>query len=152
MSLATKQAILARLQSDGALVALLAKDPNDPSAQPRPAIFNAHLSAAPPVYACVTFRQSTGSPDNRFRPALPGDVTQNVDDEYFDFEAWTQAPSFVPISSIQARLDVLLHQQSFAAGTSQVFWSERVLEQPDLYDDVLKAHYGLFRYRVRVQM
>ena len=152
MSLATKQALLARLEADAALAALLAKDPNDTRASPRPAIFDSHLSAAPPVYACVTFRQSSGAPDNRFRPARAGDAPQNIEDEYFDFEAWTQAPSSAPIAAIQARLDAALHQQAFAAGSTQVFWSERVLEQPDLYDDVLKAHYGLFRYRLRVQL
>jgi acetylglutamate synthase len=151
MSQASRIAVVAAMQADAALVALLAADPDSLTTPPAAAIFNAYKDQAPPVYPCLTYRISTGAPDHRFRPSrAAGGGPATVKDEYFDLEAWSKTPDSAPIEAIGARLTVLFDGASLAlTGGGSIFWSELVTYQPDLYDDDLNAHYGLFRFRIR---
>lgn len=151
MSQATRIAIVAAMEADEALVALLAKDPADSAS---PAIFNASKSQAPPVYNCVTYRIETASPDKRFRPPIvAGGGSSTVQDEYFDIEAWSQKPDSADIEAIAARLAALFDNQPLPlSGGGRIFRSVQVLSQPDHYDNVLNAWFGLFRFHVQVQL
>ena len=150
MSQATRIAIVAAMEADTALVALLGKDPADGTS---PAIFNGHKNQAPTVYNCLTYRVQTQAPDRRFRPPInAGGGSSTVQDEYFEMEVWTDKPDSADIEAIAARLSALFDNQTLTtSGGGRIFRSELVSGQPDLYDDKLNAWYGLFLFRLRIQ-
>lgn len=148
MSLATKTAVVAAMKGDSQLVALLAADPN---ASGEPALFHGHKNQAPPVYNCLTYRIASGSPDPRYRPSpAAGGGASKIEDEILEIEAWSQKPDSADIESIAGRLDALFDGQPLTLSAGRVFRAERLLSQADLYDDTLDAHFGLFRYRLRI--
>lgn len=155
MSQAVKIALCAQLAGDAPLLALLAKNPQDPNGGP--AIFNGTKNQAPPVYDCLTYRLSEEMNDKRFRPAVPNVpgaaavYTGKVQESFLDCEAWTLTPDSAPLDAINARLDALFHETAFPAAGGQVFWSECVMRQSDLYDDKLNAWYSLSRYKLKFQ-
>ena len=155
MSQAVKIALCGLLAGDAALLKLLAKNPDDPGGGP--AIFNGTKNQAPPVYDCLTYRLTEETNDKRFRPATPGVpgaanvYTQRVSESFLDCEAWTQTPDSAPLDAINARLDALFHETAFPASGGQVFWSECVMRQSDLYDKTLNAWYSLSRFKLKFQ-
>jgi len=150
MSQALRNAIGQRLAGSIALDALVARDPNDPSAG---ALFASHKNDAPAVYPCVTYRLQTDTPDKRFRSPRPGvDTVRKATDVVVEIEAWAQGASCAPIENIQAQLDALFHDQAFdlPGGAGRVLSSWRTMGQADLYDKKNNTSFGLFLYRLRL--
>ena len=154
MSQSIKIAACALLAGDEALLALLTTHPDDPTL---PAIFNGTKSQSPPVYDCLTYRLTEETNDKRFRPAVPNApgaaavYTQKVQETMLDVEAWTLTPDSAPLDAINARLDALFHETAFPANGGQVFWSECIMRQTDLYNKTLNAWFSLSRFRLRFQ-
>ena len=150
MSQATRTAVIARLMADTTLAGMLATDPNTGNT---PAIFMATRNTAPPVYPSLTYRISSANPDSKFMPGLPDQGGDDVVNEYFEFEAWTQTPDSAPVESIAARLDIAFQYRTLTGLTdgSNVFYAQRDIYLPDLYDKTLNAWFGLIRYHLRVQ-
>lgn len=147
MSEFTKTAIYSTLIGDSALVALLGTDENS-----APAIFNAAMNQKQRdletpgnswTYDCITFREAAGNADPRFTSGAHGT-------EFFDFEVWSKATSSLNRARIAARLDALFHNVALTVSSGKVYWMERVTQVPDQYDEKLKVHFGLYRYRLIV--
>ena len=158
MSFDVKREIMTRLQGDGALVALLATDPNDAvegEGHPQAAIFPVHASEAPQVYPCVTFRANACQPQREFiKPPILANVSlPTVEMERYDFEIWDQLNDGGDLrDQVRKRLDAVLHQQTFAtAGEAVVFASQRVTMTMDDFDPVNHARFSLVSYVLRVQ-
>jgi hypothetical protein len=148
MSEATKKAIFSKLKGGTALVALLGKDENSD-----PAVFNKSYNqvtaelveaASETLYPLLTFREDIGSADLRFR-------AENVGSEVWDIEAWAKDESALVVPSILDSIDSLLHNQSVTVTGGTVFDCVRLSQNPDLYDEKRKLHFGLARYRLIVQ-
>lgn len=145
MSAETKTAIYSVLASDSELTDLLAADENDD-----PAIFNSNMNKLAidrkleevPL-PCVTYREGPGSADSRFRQ-------ETVDAETFDLEAWAKTESGLVVPAIGARIDALLHNQVLTLSSGTNYDCVRISQTPDLYDDKLNLHFGLYRYRLIV--
>lgn len=142
MSATTKKAIYKALSDDSALVALLGKDELN-----GPAIFNTSMNKLTNrsgwSYPCITFRESDGSADSRFREST-------TDSEVFDLEVWSQAESAVTPGQIADRIDELLHNQVLILESGRNYDCVRFAQIPDQYDKDIKAHFGLYRYRLAV--
>jgi hypothetical protein len=148
MSSVTKKAIYEILIGDSALVAIIGKDENGD-----PAVFNSTYDkvtaeivggAGEDLYPIITFRESAGSSDQRFRAGT-------VDNEGFDLEIWARTESGLVVSEIANRVDQLLHNQEILVDSGAVFDCVRMMQNPDGYDEKLKLHFGLMRYRLVVQ-
>lgn len=164
-----RYALEARLAADGLLDGMLDRDPNVPFA-PRPAILNSRMGKAPPPITCVVYRICTEDPDKRFRPALPStdpagpDATSPATDVRVDFQSYTQKASGAVHESIKDRLTALLDNQAWLvpalspsgaydpAGVpiARVHKGALLTSQPNLYDDKLNAHLGLYSFLLRV--
>jgi len=143
MSEFTKTAIYTKLTGDATLATLLGHDENA-----KPAVFNANMnqkqqSTTGWTYPCITVREDEGSVDQRF-------VSGTVEAEYFDIEAWWPNDSALTGARILARIDALLHNATLTLSTGVCYNCVRVSKTPDLYDDKLKVHFGLYRYRLVV--
>lgn len=140
MSAVTKAALYSTLTNSNNLIALLGTDENG-----APSIFNATLNEKIAeqgwTYPAITFREASGSADGRFR-----EIT--VDSEDFDLEIWAQTTSALVVPQIHTVVDGLLHNQKIVLDSGLCFDIVRVAEQPDLYDSILKLHFGLYRYRL----
>lgn len=155
----TRYTLEARLSGDAQLDALLDRDPN--VSPPRPAILYSHMGTAPPPLTCLTYRLTTLTPERRFRPALPAtdaavDATSPIITLRFDFESYTLKKSGAVHEAILDRLLALLDNQAwlvFGSGgnaVGRVFKGECAVAQPNLYDDKLNAHLGLYSFLLRV--
>lgn len=156
MSTAFKAAIQARMRADsaaGGLTTLVAADPGTPTA---PAIFNTFVNEAPPVYDCITWRTSDGTPDGRFRAPVPGATAgiQQKEEITVDFELWTQSGTYANLEAIRERLDALFHQQGFPTADPNVavFYAERIGGEHDSYDPKPRAWFKLLRYLFRLNV
>ncbi|MCE5199801.1 hypothetical protein LLG39_12590 [bacterium] len=147
MSDVTKTAIYSAISGDSALAALLGKDELN-----SPAIFNATLNQklqdkANPgnswTFPCITFRQEPSSTDTRFREST-------VDNEIFAFEIWVETTSALTIPLIGNHLDRILHNKTLLLGSGSNYDCVRITQAPDLFDDKLNLHFGLYRYRLVV--
>lgn len=147
MSASTKKAIMAKLSGDTQLIALLGGDENGD-----PAIFNATMNrkqrdlktpASSWTLPAITFREADGGADKRFHGVT-------VDSELFDIEVWADTDSALTVTNIAERLDALLHNQLLMLGSGRNYDCVRVSQNPDLYDDKLNLHFGLYRYRLVV--
>ena len=144
MSEFTKTAIYSKLTGDTALAALLGKDENAAAA-----VFNTTMNRLREdattgwTYPAVTFREADGVADARF-------VSGSHGTEAFDFEVWWQNDSSLPGSRIAARLEALLHNKTLTVSSGKVYCCEKVSQIPDQYDDKLKVHFGLYRYKLVV--
>lgn len=156
----TRYTLVARLEKDTALCEMLDKDPNVPEA-PRPAILYSHMGTAPPPITCLTYRLTTLTPEERFRPALPSldpqqDATSPISKMRFDFESWTLQASGAVHEAIFERLLALLDNQAWLVRDAEGFPVGRVFKgacvtaQPNLYDDKLNARLGLYSFLLRV--
>jgi hypothetical protein len=148
MSEYTKKALFSRLTGSDALTELLGTDENN-----GPAIFNATMNQKlqdlenPETSwtdPCVTFRETDGSADSRFR-------TETIDNEICDIEVWARTSSALVIPRIAAEVDKLLHNQDLTLESGENYDCVRFAQQPDLYDDKIKFHFGLYRYRLVVR-
>lgn len=141
MSAAVNQAILTALRGNSNLAALLATQESG-----QPAIYYAHKLETPAIYEQVTFRECTLDASNGFFPSW------NEDQEYYDFEVWTNKRGSGIISAIQRELDRTLHNVRLILPDPELQrmrWMRRVAGgSPSLPDTQLEAWFGLFRYRV----
>lgn len=147
MSETTKKAIYSLLATDATLAALLGTDENGVAA-----IFNANMNSklqdqttpgASWTYPCITFRESSGTPDARFTSGL-------VEYEYFDIEVWWQDNSALTGARISGRLDTLLHNTSLTVDSGTCYDCTRVSKVADNYDDKSNTHFSLLRYQLVV--
>jgi hypothetical protein len=137
MSELTKKAVWGVLSGDGELAALVGKDSGG-----NPAIFNANFNRAnPAVFPCITFREADGS-------AFGGIRGETVDAEYFNIEVWAKTDSALTVPRIAERIDSLLHNKALSGTGGRIYDCARVAQAPDQYDDKLKLHFGLYRYRL----
>jgi hypothetical protein len=164
MSAATKTTVMALLEGDAQLTALLAKDPFAAPALVRPAIWGNTLTALLDlatqgkkslVYPCMTYRVQTSTPTKQFMnalPAAPGSGWISVWEEVWNFEIWTQdANTTTTVEPASARLTALLHGTAFPLiGGGRVFSARQIVNQPDLPGPTARNRYGLFAYRLRV--
>ena len=148
MSTATKTAIVAAMEGDAQLVALLARDPDDNTA---PAIFNAHFSGITPVYPCITYRIESNNPDARFRPTpAEGGGQSKIEDEYLQMESWSKSLDSAEIEAIDVRLAAIFDGVAISLSAGRVYRSARIMSSTDNYDSTLNASFGLARFRLRV--
>lgn len=139
MSEVTKKAIYSTLSGDAEIVSLVGRH-SDGS----PAIFNANFNRAnPAVFPCITFREADGS-------AFGGIRKETVDAEYFNIEVWAKTDSALTVPRIAERIDALLHNKALSGAGGSIYDCVRVSQVPDQYDDKLKLHFGLYRYRLVV--
>ena len=144
MSEFTKKAIYSKLTGDTVLAALLGTDENDAAA-----VFNATMNRMQEdattgwTYPAVTFREADGVADARF-------VSGSHGTEFFDFEIWAGTDSPLVIARIAARIEALLHNQTLTVSSGKVYCCENISQIPDQYDDKLKVHFGLYRYKLVV--
>jgi hypothetical protein len=149
--------VAARLAADGPLDDLLARHPDDAS---KPAILSLSRreQESALVFDCLTVRLATDTPDARFGPRPSAPSGDAVGTHEVELLAWTQTPDVLPLESISARLDALLHRQAFSLLTLnddtaplRVFLSERILRLPDNFDVNRQAWYSRARYRFQIQ-
>lgn len=152
MSIDVQRAVIARLEGDSQLSAMLARDPNDSSQTLRPAIFAASFNLSGPVYPSVTLRCSTEQPESSFRPAMPGPYIP-IEHERYDVEIWSQQPDGgAEVDAIKQRIDAQLHYTRFVtAGGAHVFFASRVTAVPSSYTEALRCWFGAFSYYLRVE-
>ncbi len=146
-----KDQISVMLQSSSALALLLAKDPNDSSAL---AIFNARMNdVGTPVYDCITYRVKANNPDPRFR-AQPAGSVYGTGIEYvnLEFEIWSKASTARAISEIAGVVSALLHQQTFAIEGANVYYSDWLTGNEDMWDSNLECYFGVYVFRFRIQL
>lgn len=137
MSAVTKKALYSTLAGGTALTNLLSTDENND-----PAIFNAFLNKLEsPSFPCITFRESSGSADQRFK-------SETVDQEIWDLEIWAKTESALVVSQIFAEVDRLLHNKTLTLETGRNYDCVRIAQNPDMYDTKLNLSFGLYRYKL----
>jgi hypothetical protein len=140
MSAQLNQAILTALRGNSALCAQLSIQ-----ASGQPAIFYGHKSQSPPIYAQVTFEQSTDNPAPGFWPGW-----MNKEEDY-DISIWTNLQGSDIIPHIHLEIARTLHQVQLYLPdptTNYCYWMRWIAGgRASTYDHTLKAFFGLYRYR-----
>jgi hypothetical protein len=137
MSSASHTALYSKLTGAGALTALLGAQ-----ADGLPAVFNASLNKlSSPVFPIVTFREDSGTADARF-------AHSTVDEEIYNIEVWAATESALVVPAIFAQIDALLHNGTLTLASGVFYDCYRLSQTPDMYDDQLNLHFGLYRYRL----
>ena len=143
MSTVTKKAFYAKLAADATLLALIGSDELG-----GPAIFNASMNRVAQgtgwSFPAITFREADGANDQRLR-------SETVDREFYDVEVWAEGESALTVGQIAGRIETLLHNQSLTVDSGEVYDCSRVTQSPDMYDDKLNLHFGLYRYQLVVR-
>ena len=136
----------ATAQSD--LAALLATDPDTS----KPCVWQASMSDVKaanktPLYPAITFRQTGGTPDNRFQLA-----TGAVDVVLVDFEIWDNTQSGTRIPNIEDAIQRLLDMRRGIApvpslDSGKCWHSQAFTPLQVVYDPNIHARFGLVRYQ-----
>lgn len=116
-----------------------------------PAMYVGNKSQSKPVYPSLTYRISTGTPDNQMRTGGSG-VAGAVIRLRLEFEVWTGSSDTGAVAQIAGPIEALLHNRGFNLSSGRCYRSLFVTCQPDLFDKTSNAWYGLFAYELHVQL
>ncbi|MFA6666299.1 MAG: hypothetical protein WCT06_06980, partial [Armatimonadota bacterium] len=56
--------------------------------------------------------------------------------------------SALTVPRIAEQIDTLLHNKALSTSEGKIYDCARVAQIPDQYDDKLKLHFGLYRYKL----
>jgi hypothetical protein len=129
-----------------ALGTLLAVDPDTSAPNERPAVFQGNTGVIP-VYDCLIFVESGGTPDNRFAADVGG-----IRDPILDVYIWSKKARGNAVSDIHDLVDQLFNERRgvsplLTLDAGRIYHMEALTDLTKGYDREVNAWFGFSRYR-----